>query len=331
MRKIIFLVLLLLTVLTIAKDTRADQLYLTFKPIAKTYTINYDTLIGSKTRVRATQQNPYSFCFSTAAAMLWDQQRCMLNNKNCQTFTQTSFLAATPAGQDLPTDIAIEVEQGGSPLRSLQHLVNVGYTTLDRCNYSHIKDLEQQYAHKDLKFAKENWQKHESYAPYLERYWRREFRQKALLLNPNLSSTALTKLLHAPLTQPELMNKILLNDACYKNLKQDKRFVVRAKRLGSKPQESAQTIENLLRTGKPVIINMCLASSYTGCEQAEKHSLIVVASAKATHLATGDQRTVYWLVNSWGEEWQEKNSDGWVFADDFLMGLTGDFIWLDQK
>jgi hypothetical protein len=53
--------------------------------------------------------------------------------------------------------------------------------------------------------------------------------------------------------------------------------------------------------------------------------------AKATHRGTGDQRTAYWIVNSWGETWQEKNTDGWIFADSFLESVFAEIIWLDQK
>lgn len=338
MLRIIFLIIALFVCLTIARDSKAN--YAALQPVTKSWELDWTTTQGAKTRVLAHQQNPYSFCFSTAAAALWDQQRCLLANRGCKTFPRSSFLAATPAGQDLPVGVAIEINRAGSTVRSLRHLSETGFVGFDRCNYNHAKETDADYTlklttqgeiTKLIVQAKERWDEHQKYAPYLERFWRRAFRETVRVANPQLGIEIVDRILAQPLTEPELMSKILVGPGCYTDLKRDRRFRVQYQAINSKSRATAALIEELLAQNKPVIVNICLSGSVADCTEINRHSLVVVAQAKAKHSATGDLRTVYWVVNSWGELWQQANADGWVFADHFLDGVLGEVVWLDQK
>lgn len=332
--------LVLFTALFVARDTHSQNTFQALKSLDPQYwTVDNTTRIGYTTRIKATQQNPYPFCFSTGAAMLYDQHRCQHEKKNCSKVNATSFLSVTPAGQKLPQN-RLDVDAGGNAVLSLKYLLEVGYTEHKRCNYNHLdsndpefnkKAIQMLHSYNMAKNYETAWNNHKDYAPYLERFYRMQWNNTLRIINPDLTDEATQDLLGRTENKQHLMAKVLMSDDCTKNLKRETRYKIRFK-TNHDIEKDHELIESLLRQNKPVLINFCVQGK-TGdvCIGNNKHAAIIVASAKATHRGTGDQRTAYWIVNSWGEPWQEKNNDGWIFADSFLESVFAELVWLDQK
>lgn len=75
-------------------------------------------------------------------------------------------------------------------------------------------------------------------------------------------------------------------------------------------------IIKVLNTGKPVLYpHLCLIFNRVNtCE--EGHSIVIVGYKKVcTKGSNIDCKDVFKVHNSWGEEWQKMNNDGWVDAD----------------
>lgn len=95
-----------------------------------------------------------------------------------------------------------------------------------------------------------------------------------------------------------------------------------------------------LNIGKPVLFPSLCASQNIGEICNETHSLVISGFKKVKYGNT--QKDVLKIHNSWGEEWQKKNNDGWIDADTFVNNtakvktIDGNYrigsssvIWLD--
>jgi hypothetical protein len=320
-----------------ARDTHSQYVHHSLRSVDQKYwQLDLQNRVGYQTRVKATQQNPYPFCFATGAAMLFDQQRCQTNRRDCTNAPTTSFLHAVAAGQSSKT---LNADAGGNAVASLRHLTETGYLEHKDCNYNHLDstnpsfnqqavDMLQQYD--AARRAETAWNTHKNYAPYLERFYRSQWNKALQKINPQLTDTQTQEWLGRVSTKSELMSLALLS-SCTKSPRKDNRFRA-AYRTNAVLEENYQLIESLLRKNKAVLVNFCVnAKSNDECMGNNRHAAVIVAQTKATHRGTGDQRTAYWIVNSWGETWQEKNMDGWIFADSFLESVFAEIIWLDQK
>lgn len=304
--------------------------------LSPNWKIDFNSRIGATTRIRATEQHPFPFCFATAATMLWDQQRCMADKKDCRSYAPSSFLATVSAGQRLDTGAEIELTAGGSPIRSLLHLVKNGSVPYSQCNYSHIDPNNSGLPHSfsNLNFVRESWLKYKDYTPYLERYYRKDYYKSLKSINPNISELQAEIMLKLQLSRTELAAGVFMNPDCWLGASKDNRFLVKFLKIEdrSNSRQAFITINKLLEEKKPVIINFCIRfNNIEKCENHNNHSAVIVAKALAKNEVTGDRRTVYWIVNSWGEKWQEENRDGWVFADHLIYGINGELIWLETK
>jgi len=98
----------------------------------------------------------------------------------------------------------------------------------------------------------------------------------------------------------------------------------------SSSYERIRTIDwahRLLENKTPVGINLCLNVD-VGFKTCSKHSLVIFAESIAYNSITGDRRRVFRIANSWSEEWHKDHTDGWVFADQLLLGVYSMF-WLE--
>lgn len=329
MRKAVIATLLVLLPALVS----AQYAHPSFRPVQGLWTLSR-VKIGALTRIKAPQQNPYPFCFSTAAVNLYDQQQCNLNKTHCS--TQTSFLAVTPAGQKLAQEL--EPRLGGSPYLSLQYLLDTGRVDYHQCNYAVLEQNEQQwpqfiYAASQLNLQKGNWQKYQKRTPYLERYFRRQYTQQAKLLNPQITQLQVLELLQNSYSEKQLMHKLLFQSSCF-NTKPAQNYEI--KQVVVADQKNIKlahtTIQNLLQENKPVLVNICTHQQYPKpCAADKQHSVVIAAKSTAKHQITRDTRTVYWIINSWGEKWQQDYADGWVFGDSLLESIIGEIIWLEFK
>jgi hypothetical protein len=196
--------------------------------------------------------------------------------------------------------------------------------TVNRGNSVYFTAQQQQVA----------WRRYKQRSPYLERFYRREYTQQLKNLNPQLSESILDELLQGTESETKVLHKILLTDSCLTNPQRDTRFVVQQLATPTNPEilveQGFAIVNKLLQQNKPVLVQACLSGkSAQQCEQPNKHAFVVVAQTTARHRYTGDTRQAYWVVNSWGEDWQQAHADGWVFAEPLLQALLGEIVWLD--
>jgi hypothetical protein len=287
------------------------QKYTALQPLGAMWELQTKTRVGASSRVPATVQFPYPFCFSTAAAMLWDQHRCQMDKQSCGEVKPTSFLAATAAGQNLPQD-ELNTRDGGSPVLALKHLIT-GFVPHASCNYAQLYATPETRSqatvnrNSGIYFTAQQqqlaWRRYQQRAPYLERFYRREYTQQLKQLNPELSTSTVDQLLQETQSETKLFNRVLLTTSCFANIQRDTRFQVATLAVPTNPeilvQQSFALIRNLLQQNKPVLVQACLSGkSAQQCEQPNKHAFVVVAQATARHRYTGDTRQAYWVVNS---------------------------------
>lgn len=303
----------------------------TYSLQAKTdlWTIIESSRIGATQRIRSVKQDPFPFCFSAAAALLWDQHRCSIDKTDCNKATQTSFLAITPAGQKLK-DNQIDVNKGGSPYFSLKHIIDNGFVPLEKCNY--ISDKASQSSIHYVDRVRHEWRRHKDYSPYLERVYRKEFTNLVKNYNKNITSEKIDEILNSNLKDNNLASQILLSDSCTSEAIKDNRFVIKLSKEITKitPADIAM-LDKLLEKKQPVLVSFCITRNKEVDTCFDLHTAIIIAKAKARHKLTGDVKTFYWVVNTWGEVWQDKNSDGWISAEHLLPEIVGELIWLNSK
>lgn len=324
MRKIVFLLFFIASAVQAQQQTSTSL----FR-VDSSWTVDPKTRIGSINRIKATQQNPLPYCFSTAAAMLYDQTNCNTVGR-CE--KQTSFLAITQAGQGLENTEQLDPKEGGSPFKSVKHLLTGQIVEYDKCNYANILRTGLYRLTYDAKAYYENYHRYKQRAAYLSNYYRYLLKNVLEELNPRVSLDTVDDILQREKFDLNYVTfKTLLTSECFETRTDTaNKYSVKFTKIDSKNIKPAiLQIESLLRKKKPIIVSFCPTLTKDGKCSDYLHSLIIVAQARVQHQITGDRRTAYWLVNSWGEEWQEQNSDGWVYADRLLEALVGELIWLE--
>lgn len=292
---------------------------------------------GSRTRINlGIGQDPFPFCAAAAAAILWDQHRCMNDYRDCSLQPRTSFLAITAQSQESSSNKLNPLE-GGAPLLSLLQLVNqgggVGHNV---CNYDAIENRRQQFTPivSNMMTYAAQWKKYRDYSPYLERFHRRSFLKLAHRINPLRTSQELEEILikAQDMKLDEVFALIVLMPKCFdQDFIPDKRFKIKMVQIGDEfdRRTTFDTIKKSLEKNRPVLVNFCLNpdAKVKGCS---RHSAVIVAQAQVQNKITGDIRLAYWLANTWGEDWQAAHSDGWFFAENFITGVYGEVSWLES-
>lgn len=312
-----------------------------FVPVDDKWVISNKTIVGAKSRVESRDQHPYPFCFSYAAAILFDQHRCMAQGKDCATQPRSSALAITSAGQSLSAG-EINPSNGGVGSYSLKSLVENGNVLDSVCNYNIHDPSNPQYqtnlstqlsSTSALLSYQKFWKKYRDYTPYLERYYRNQFLIAVRQINPNISEVETLDILKNSQTNNQLVGSVLLRPACFKNEKISNEYTIKTLIVESEKQvrSTFEIINKHLDRNIPIFVGLCNGSITNGVCSAAMHAAVIIARGYAYSKITGDKRTVYWIVNTWGEHWQEKNADGWVFADNLLASIQGELVWLEDK
>lgn len=309
----------------------------TLVSLSSSWAIDPKSKVGATARIPATNQNPFPYCFATAAAMLYDQNQCIIAGKKSCDNSPTSFLAIAAAGQKDIGQGKLSPLVGGSPIKSLEYLLTTGKVLESDCGYTNISILQDVGLYKlthELKLLHDARNKYWPRAPYLSNYYRYQFKNVVQEINHTIDETAIDQMLTQPFELEKITAQVLLNPKCFTPKKSSRQFQLKFTTVDLKNLTAAQQqIHKLLKQKKPIIVNFCpRLNNHTHCNQDQPlHSLVIIAQAKAVHKITKDSRTVYWVVNSWGESWQEKNTDGWVYADPLLEALVGEIVWLEVK
>lgn len=312
-----------------------------FIPVGDQWVISEKSKVGARSRVQSRDQNPYPFCFSFAATALFDQQRCITSKTDCSKQERSSSLAVSGAGQDLPQG-EVNITKGGVGSQSLQQLLIGGHVPDSLCNYNihDPKDPEYQTqlgnqlsASGSLKFYREGWQKYQEYTPYLERFYRTQFTNSIRKMNPSVNEEEILHFLKTQKSDTQLWGSLLLKPACFKDAKVEDNYNIKTSIVDTAEErrKAYLTINKLIEKNIPVFTGICVGNLFENKCDSSLHAVVIVAKGTAYSKLTGDKRTVYWIVNTWGEHWQEKNADGWIFAESFIERVIGEIVWLESK
>lgn len=296
------------------------------------WTVSKNNVLGTTSRVKLYRgQDPFPFCAAHAASILHDQHECMSNKTSCENYNRTSGLSLVLASQQQNREI-LNWHSGGSAFFALSKIVEQkGAASYFDCNYDFITNYR---VNKANDFA----QVFSMYNAYIAsaktdinrmKYWANEFEWKIMSLGfPKLDLKQITtdKNFKSPdefftdLIIPKSCNNVSVNSS-----KQYKINIVKNPTMSV--ELGYKQINELLENNIPVMVNICL-DAHTGFNNCSKHTHVIIAQSKAINKTTGDTRTVYKLVSTWGEDWHKAHNDGWVFADTFLQGVY-EIFWLE--
>lgn len=77
-----------------------------------------------------------------------------------------------------------------------------------------------------------------------------------------------------------------------------------------------------LSMGKPIMLPSLCISMNTTLECSGVHAIVIAGYKKVYNKSSNTYKEVFKLHNSWGEQWQKTNNDGWVDADIVISNLT---------
>lgn len=293
--------------------------------------VSLKNIIGTTARVELYRgQDPFPFCAAYAASILHDQHECMTNKLSCKSQPRTSALSLVSSSQ--PYGGKISWNSGGSAFLALNKIVHQkGAAPHSKCNYdfitnhriNRINDFAQVYA---------MYNSYRHYAtgsdPNHMKYWKNELEWKIMALGfpkPNISQ--LTSKMYTSVD--DMITDLIIKPECdVVSLSSSKQYKINTiKNPFMDIEVGYKEINRLLKSNTPVMIDLCL-NAHAGFAACSKHTHIITAQGKATNKTTGDVRTVYKVVSTWGEDWHKAHNDGWVFADTLLAGVY-EIIWLE--
>lgn len=327
MRAIIFLLLLLQPV------TALPQIYPQWPQLQHAneslgWVVNDRRIIGGKTRVALYNgQDPFPFCAAVSASILFDQHRCMAEGRDCRTQPRVSALSLVPYSQGRVDSVIWD--KGGFTQLALSRVVNYGAAAHSDCNIDGISNPRSNKTKElyNLFVSYSSYQLVKDYGGYLSRYHRDEFVGDAKSIG--VWREGITSLLGGNYSNSDQLTTdiILTSDCRIATIIPDKTYKINLVKVKNFDIEvSHKLVHGLLKNNTPVAVNLCL-NAIVGIEKCSNHSLVIFAEGFAKNTITGDVRKVYRVANTWGEEWQKKHGDGWVFADLLLSGIY-EIMWL---
>ncbi len=323
--------LLLLIPLTVFGQTNTMPQWpqLQFANPSLGWVVNDRKIVGHDSRVELYRgQDPFPFCAAVAASILYDQHQCMTERRDCRLQPRSSALSIVPASQHR-TD-SVVWDKGGFTNLALRHIAKSGAASHQDCNTDSINNprMDKSKEFHNLFVNYSQYSSIKDYGGYLSRHYRDEFILD--LKFTGLYRDGVTDLLDNRYNDTNsLLTDIILHNGC-------KTATV----VGSRPYKvteitlkefNIERAHNLIKTqlkqNVPVAISLCL-NALVGLEKCSKHALVIYTEGFARNSITGDVRKVYRVANTWGESWQETHNDGWVFADQLLLGIY-EIFWLE--
>ena len=324
-------VLLLVISFTASGQTKPHPQWpqLQFANPALGWTVNDRKIIGHDSRVELYRgQDPFPFCAAIAASILYDQHQCMALGKDCRQQIRTSGLSLVPASQRRSDSVVWE--KGGFVNLALRHVVKFGAAKHQDCNVDSLNNPRTDKS-KDFHNLYVNYSQYSSYKDYggyMARHFRDEFILDLKFIG--LYRDGITDLLNNRYKDTDaLLTDIIQHDGCKTaTVVSDRPYTVKEIILKDFDIERAHMlIKSQLKQNVPVAISLCL-NALVGLEKCSRHALVIYAEGFARNSITGDVRKVYRVANTWGESWQGAHNDGWVFADQLLLGVY-ELYWLE--
>lgn len=301
-------------------------------------------------------QDPLPFCFSVTANIMLDKKMCDLNPSLCG--KRSSFLESSVLGVEegnkyqtksfewgvKPPNVAME---GGNYDTVIAAVKKRGYlVTNDSCNYNHITDnlswLTSPAFQLKVNKLKEHhtiYHKYKGYSRYYADHAHNQF--KYILEEIKIKQSDAVQLIEERDFQ-QVLNKMVFNPNCSLPQKYEipKNFKLKnwdvsnkVKDINKRHSLYKEKIISLLKENHLVGISFCLKDKIASLEKDVcnyRHSLVISGYAELIDKSdpSKTKKTAYYVVNSWGEVWQQKTG-GLVWADNLHEYMYGSLSWID--
>jgi hypothetical protein len=309
-----------------------------FKFIPEDWKQTQEKVLSLPSGFEALNQDPFPLCFAVTASTLIDLINC--KNGECNKENRVSFLSlAKYGGKAFPLETSknVYIPESGSTLATINYLKKGGkFSKYKNCNYEKFTNKLKE--NKSLTLASKNeqfneifkqYKKYYKYNKYLTIYYTRLWLEEMKFWNPDVSEAKALSFLS--LNTAEQAKEELIHTYCEENLQvtQPNNFEIKSIKIDPvKIKDIEKVIDNNLDKKIFTAITFCFNETL---DKACKTSHIVIITGKSIYTKEDKSMKAYKILNTWGQEWQNNNKDGWIEASNFLSYTYGELIWLVKK
>lgn len=304
-----------------------------------------ESLVSNMAPVKS--QDSLGICYSFAAATVIDTVRCKATGVNCQSLpaeksASTLDLARFGISSDMDPSVHSAdsiygfngIYEGGSPFNVLHRLLRTKSYASEKCApFDQIVNKSTSHA-QNLQMLNASWGRlKQSYSKYKSK------EKSCPTCAADFASTAIDDIrqdfdLKANNTQAlkafaeesyeKFLDKLLVPEECH-NPRKMLRFGsgLKAEYFPKENQsnyfnETIAVIKNVLKADLPLTLGFCLDEPFSGMAKCQNAHAVVVTGYRKFCKGPNNCREALKIQNSWGQQWQKDNDDGWVDAKDIL-------------
>lgn len=326
----------------------------TFVNFGGTYKISSKDKIEIINMPPVRSQDSVGICFSFAAANLLDHQNCTQRKTDCRTIKDSERVSPLDLSKFTIDPPMSQYYSGNSESYKKLREGGAAYTTLTNAIYdaqsvasescAPFQAAVSRYGDTD-ELQKKTWQ-------MLKEKFEKVHDKKTNCVDcivdeihnyfPRLQNKKAIKEALNQTNYEEFLYKLVIPDYCKQNSNQVK--LNEDLRVAAYPDENqksatAQQMKDkmieVLKKGKPLSLSgICMdrkevIPDLENCQ--DYHAVTITGHGKMCN-SKGTCMEAFKVQNSWGEEWQKKNSDGWVLASQLterINGVFGAINWLE--
>lgn len=304
-----------------------------------------ESLVSNMAPVKS--QDSLGICYSFAAATIIDTVRCKATGVDCQKLPAektASALDLARFGISSEKDPSVHsadsiygfngIYEGGSPFNVLHRLLKTKSYSSEKCApFDQIVNKSTSHA-QNLQMLNASWARlRQQYSTYKSK------EKSCPTCAADFASTAVDDIrqdfdLKASNTQvlkafaeesyEKFLDKVLVPEECH-NPRKMLRFgsgltaeYFPKENMSNYYNETLAVIKNVLKANLPVSLGFCLDEPFTGMKNCTNAHAVVVTGYRKFCKAPGNCREALKIQNSWGQQWQKDNDDGWVDAKNIL-------------
>lgn len=334
-----------------------------FDPVPSDFKVKTvdEAVVSNMAPVRS--QDSLGVCYAFVAGTMVDTVRCKLSGIDCKNIPpekSASVLDIARYGINDKVDSSVKnaqsyfdykgIYQGGDVGVLLDRLVKKKLYATEKCApFDQLVNKSTSHF-ENLMLLENSWKRlHAKYVGYKEK------EKNCATCAADYASTAIDEInedfnLKASNTQvlkafaedtyEKFLDKLLVPEECQK--------VRRMLRFGtgletqyhpkeeqkSNYEETIALVKNVLKSDLPVGLQFCMDTSYGSMKECKNGHAVVITGYRKFCKAPTDCREAIKVQNSWGEQWQKDNNDGWVDAKSLIDRSaydTGAISWIQSQ
>lgn len=318
-----------------------------FRRIPSEFKLNAveESLVSNMAPVKS--QDSLGICYSFAAATVIDTVRCKATGIDCQKLPAdktASTLDLARFGISSEMDPSVHsaetiygfngIYEGGSPFNVLHRLLRTKSYASEQCApFDQIVNKSTSHE-QNLQLLNASWERlKKSYTKYKDK------EKVCPTCAADFASTAIDDIkqdfeIKASNTQvlkafaeesyEKFLDKLLVPEECHKPRKM-LRFGsgLKAEYFPKENKtnyynETLAVVKNVLKADLPLTLGFCLDEPFSGMTKCQNAHAVVVTGYRKFCKGPNNCREALKIQNSWGQQWQKDNDDGWVDAKNIL-------------